>query len=287
MKNYVKKYVDLGNGETYAYLEEGDGDKVLVLIHGNLSSSIHYDPLIEKIKHKYHIYAPDLRGYGESTYNARFDHLDTLADDVKLFCDKLGLKDFAIGGWSTGGDIALSIAARYEGYINHIFLIDSISDRGHLLFDSEGKPYKNKEDMAARQASVYLTKNAIDKHDVAYMDMVWKKLIYTGSVKPNEEDNKIFLEESLKQKSLIDTEWGWCTFNISHHDSAYAKGNGLADKINVPVEVIHCDKDMCVPLKSAHEICEDVKNTTLHMVSDSGHSPLVNNIEELSAVFLK
>lgn len=286
MKEYVRKFIDLGNGEKYAYLEEGIGKKVLVLVHGNLSSSIHYTPLIEKIKEEYHIYAPDLRGFGDSTYNARFDHLDTLADDLKLFCDKLGLKDFAIAGWSTGGDVALSLAARYEGYVNHVFLIDSISDRGHLLLDNDGNRYKDKEEMVKKHAGVYSVVAAIENHNFDIMNMIWQKLIYTGSVKPNEDDNEIFIEESLKQKSVVDTEWGWCTFNISNHDSLYAKGNGLANKILVPVDVMHCDKDIVVPMKEAEELCADLKNATFHLITDSGHSPLVGNIDAVTKVFL-
>ena len=41
-----KKFVSIGN-ETLAYLDEGQGDVVLML-HGNMSSSIHYEPLISR-----------------------------------------------------------------------------------------------------------------------------------------------------------------------------------------------------------------------------------------------
>ena len=39
--NLEKKYVNLPNGERYAYIEKGEGDKVVLLIHGNNASSIH------------------------------------------------------------------------------------------------------------------------------------------------------------------------------------------------------------------------------------------------------
>ena len=45
-----KKYIGLPNGEELAYLDMGKGEDVLVLVHGNMSSSIHYKPLIEKFE---------------------------------------------------------------------------------------------------------------------------------------------------------------------------------------------------------------------------------------------
>ena len=82
-----KKYIDIGK-EVLAYLDEGQGDVVL-MIHGNMSSSVHYEPLITRIKDRYRCVAVDLRGFGDSTYNHRFDTLEELADDVALFLEAL------------------------------------------------------------------------------------------------------------------------------------------------------------------------------------------------------
>ncbi len=59
----------LSNGETLAYREEGVGEKILLLIHGNMSSSKHWDILVKKLCDKYRIIAVDMRGFGGSTYN--------------------------------------------------------------------------------------------------------------------------------------------------------------------------------------------------------------------------
>ena len=82
-----KKFVNIGH-ETLAYLDEGQGEVVL-MIHGNMSSSVHYEPLIERICDSYRCIAVDLRGFGDSTYNNRFDTLEELADDVNAFLDVL------------------------------------------------------------------------------------------------------------------------------------------------------------------------------------------------------
>ena len=44
-----KKYLELPNGEKIAYVEKGRGDKVVVMVHGNFSSSYHYEPLYKRM----------------------------------------------------------------------------------------------------------------------------------------------------------------------------------------------------------------------------------------------
>ncbi len=78
-----KKFISTGN-ETRAYLDEGVGE-VILMVHGNMSSSVHYEPLIERLKDTYRCVAVDLRGFGDSTHNNRFNTLDELAEDVKIF----------------------------------------------------------------------------------------------------------------------------------------------------------------------------------------------------------
>ena len=108
----MKKYrISIGK-EDIAFVDQGQGEVVL-MIHGNMSSCIHYGPLIERIKHKFRCVAVDLRGFGDSSYNERFDTLDELAEDVNLFTERMGIKSYYLVGWSNGGGVSLKLAAKY------------------------------------------------------------------------------------------------------------------------------------------------------------------------------
>lgn len=49
--------VALENGEIIAYRHRpGTGDKTIVLIHGNMTSSLHWDMVMEALDEKYTIY---------------------------------------------------------------------------------------------------------------------------------------------------------------------------------------------------------------------------------------
>ena len=68
MKHYEKHFIDLPKaGEKVAYIDTGKGEKTIILIHGNQSSSIHYTPIIERLEGNFRVVAPDMRGYGDTT----------------------------------------------------------------------------------------------------------------------------------------------------------------------------------------------------------------------------
>ena len=115
-----KKYLTLPNGEKIAYVEKGKGDKVIVLVHGNFSSSYHYEPLYKRIPDEYRVIVPDLRGYGDSSYNSPIDSLHELGDDVVLLLKELKVEKCVLTGWSLGGCVSQSIAARYPELVEKL-----------------------------------------------------------------------------------------------------------------------------------------------------------------------
>ncbi|MBR2974432.1 MAG: alpha/beta hydrolase, partial [Clostridia bacterium] len=148
----MKQTISIGT-EQLAYIDKGQGEVVL-LIHGNMSSSVHYMPLIDKISSQFRCIAPDLRGFGDSTYNNRFDSLEALTDDVAMLLQALNIPSAYVVGWSTGGGIALKMAAKYPQMVKKLFSIEGAGFKGYPVyvkenFKSTGKAYANKEAMAA------------------------------------------------------------------------------------------------------------------------------------------
>ena len=127
-----KKTISIGK-ETLAYVDCGKGDVVL-MIHGNMSSSIHFEPLIERLKDDYRCVAVDLRGFGDSSYNNRFDTLEELADDVSAFIDALDLGAVNLVGWSNGGGVGLKLCAKYPEKVKKFFDIEGAGLKGYPVF---------------------------------------------------------------------------------------------------------------------------------------------------------
>ena len=90
MKQYEVKKLSIGD-ETLAYRTCGAGETV-VLIHGNMSSSVHWQTTMEQLEDKYRVFAPDLRGFGDSDPSARTVTMEQYADDLARLLDQLSIQ---------------------------------------------------------------------------------------------------------------------------------------------------------------------------------------------------
>lgn len=284
-----KKAITLKNNEQYYYIEAGDAtNETLVLLHGNMSSSVHYKPLINRLKDTYHILVPDLRGFGDSTYKKSIDSLHDFADDIIDFLRILSVKSCFIGGWSTGGAIALSVAQKVPDKIKKIVLIESASYRGYPIFkkDKEGKPltgeyYESKEALAkdpvqvAPMLPIFATKNK------EIMTNIWNQVIYTVN-KPSPEDNELYMTETLKQRNLVDVDWALTRFNMSNFSNGVTMGDSTIKEVTCPVLSVWSKKDFTVLEYMVDETVEALENAEKIILEDSGHSPLVDKPDELT-----
>ncbi len=104
-----------------AYLEAGVGHTPIVLVHGNCSSSLFFQDFMLALAatDRYKIYAPDMRGYGDSevlpvdgTRGMR-----DFSDDLDAFARSMGLTSFHLLGWSLGGNVVIQYAIDYPGQV--------------------------------------------------------------------------------------------------------------------------------------------------------------------------
>ncbi len=284
----MKKTIQL-NQETFAYCEWHEQAKeVVLLIHGNMSSSLHYLPIAPMIAENYRVLAPDLRGFGDSTYHQPIEHLDDFADDLKTFMDALNVDQAHLVGWSTGGGIALSLAARHPERVISVTLIESASVKGYPIFkkDAAFQPiltelYQSKEAMALDPVQVLPAQQAMEKDDVDFMRQVWQAAIYNVKL-PEEEALALNLSETLKQRNLIDVDWALMTFNMSHESNGVVEGSGLIDELIAPILNIWSRQDYVIPEVMFKEN-EALLPKAEHLIYDDGsHSPITDFPERLA-----
>jgi len=127
-----KQYIDTSSRKT-AYYRMGEGNaKKLILLHGNVSASGFYLPLMERLKNIFDVVAPDLNGYGKteaSPINAKTGLFDW-AEDIDALAQALGFDSFILAGWSLSGGVAIKYAIEHSERLEALVLISPMSPFG-------------------------------------------------------------------------------------------------------------------------------------------------------------
>jgi pimeloyl-ACP methyl ester carboxylesterase len=133
--NHVQSdYVLTPEGKVHYYDAESQvagGGVPLVLIHGLADRAESWAPLMEQLKKQgFHVYAPDLLGYGRSPKPTDSDYsLTTQERFVMEFVQSLGLQKTDIAGWSMGGGIALKLALDHPEIVDRVVVYDNVGIR--------------------------------------------------------------------------------------------------------------------------------------------------------------
>lgn len=112
-----------------------ESNKAVVLIHGNLSSSLIWEDIIQKIPEDFDVVAPDLRGFGDSGRRPvdATKGLRDFSDDILELLVSLKYDYYVLVGHSMGGGIALQalIDSRNKVKIKKVVLADPLSPYGY------------------------------------------------------------------------------------------------------------------------------------------------------------
>ncbi|MEZ7170430.1 alpha/beta fold hydrolase [Sporosarcina sp. OR05] len=283
------KKVALANGEQIAYRERAGGERVVVLVHGNMTSSKHWDMLLEKLDDKFTVFAPDLRGFGESTYHERITSIRDFSEDVHHVIEALNLEKFDMVGWSTGGAVAMQYIADHPGKCEKLVLLASASTRGYPFFgtNEDGSPNLERRlvSLADVEQDAGKTKAIQGLYDSANREglkAVWNALIYTHNT-PDADKYEEYVDDMLTQRNLADVYYALNTFNISSMHNGVTEGSNQVKDIQIPTLVLRGDRDYVVTEQMTNEIMEDFgDNAQFIALTDMGHSPLVDDIDTLT-----
>ena len=286
MKQYEVKTLLLSNGETIAYRECGKGDKTIVLVHGNMSSSVHFQTTMEALENDFKVYAVDMRGFGDSSYNSELNSLHDFSIDIQLWIKALDLTNFTILGWSTGGGVVLELAADMPQRVNKVLLLDSVGIKGYPMFkkDEKGQPIltqliTTKEEIAADAVQVLPILGAYATRNKDLLKIIWNAVIYNLK-QPSEEDYDLYLDAMLKQRNLVDVDYSLVHFNMTLDHNGINSGSGRIQLVKAPVVIMHGKVDYVVPFAYAEEMKTYFKDqATLIPFENVGHSCITDNFD--------
>ena len=119
------KYFDFPMGRMH-YVDEGDSDNAIVMVHGNPAWSYTYRKLIKCLSKKFRCIAPDHIGFGLSDKPLEWDYLpESHALNFERFLKHLKVNSITlvVGDW--GGPIGLSYAVNNPDKIKSIIITNT------------------------------------------------------------------------------------------------------------------------------------------------------------------
>lgn len=105
-----------------AYIDEGKGDKTIILIHGLASNAGFWRYAIPELSKEYRVIAVDLPGYGKSGKGAYPYSISFYAEQIKRLADELKIDKFTLVGHSMGGQIGIKFALMFPEKLDKLVL---------------------------------------------------------------------------------------------------------------------------------------------------------------------
>jgi pimeloyl-ACP methyl ester carboxylesterase len=234
-----------------------------------------------------------MRGFGDSSYHKPVMSLEDLADDILLFMEEMNIGKASLVGWSLGGGVALKFAAKYQDKIDQLILLNSASYKGYPVFKKDennqmkfGEVYESREEMAKDPVQVLPLLMAYQTKNKALLKQIYNMTIYTVN-KPNEEDFDLYIDETLKQRNLVDVDFALASFNMGHEHNFYTQGDGSIDDVKAETLHVWGSHDVTVPEQMMKANIDAIKNSTYVKFDQCGHSPLIDKPDELTKVIVE
>ena len=130
------------HGHRVSYRTAGEGDSVVLLIHGIVGSAKQWDPVARFLAERYTVIAPDLLGHGESAKPRGDYSLGAYAASVRDLMVALRHRRATIVGHSLGGGVAMQFAYEYPPFAERLILVSSggLGREVHLLLRAATLP---------------------------------------------------------------------------------------------------------------------------------------------------
>ncbi len=134
----LRGFVEVDEGQIHYRKCGNENAPTLIMLHGSPLSSLSIVPLMRALSKYFYVLAPDTLGNGDSSPQKEFPvSIKYLADAMLRGMEKLGLNEFYLYGFHTGGNIGIEAALHKPKMIKKLIIdgmgLYSEEDRKNLL----------------------------------------------------------------------------------------------------------------------------------------------------------
>ena len=245
----------LGTGPQVHYAEQGDpGGEPIVLIHPHADSWFSFSRVLSLLPARYHAYALDQRGHGDSERPACCYGIDDFAADIVAFLDAVEIERATLVGHSASGFIARRVAETHPDRVARLVLINCAVTL---------PPQVRREMQAAVQTLQ-------DPLPVAYVRELHASVAHVPLPGPVFER---LVAQSLKAPARV---WKSALEGLLAFDDAAELG-----RIVAPTLLLWGERDGMFSRKEQERLAAAIPGTRLQVVPETGHSPHLERPERV------
>lgn len=254
------RVLHINNLNIAAYESSGHRGPGILLLHGNTSSAQSFSKILSSsYAKKNRVVAIDLPGYGRSS-NASAYSAGFFAEVIAEAAQKLGVSKGVLVGWSLGGDLALQASVRMPKL------------KGIFIFGTAPVGY------APNLPSPFLTPQesyagaAVNFGFVPNLDSQQINDYVTAFFRPSYSAPQFFIDAGLRADPLTRAA---VYMVATGQDVTFQDEVSLVKNLNIPLAVIHAEKDAFVRYEFLNGLAADMptlwKNKII-TVKKSGHA---------------
>src|SRR5688500_12824457 len=262
------------HGHRLIYRIAGSGPPV-VLIHGMLNSSRHWEAVASRLADRYTVIAPDLLGHGDSTAPRGDYSLGAHAAGIRDLLAAIGIDRATIVGHSLGGGIAMQYFWQFPDRTERLVLVSS----GGL--GAEVSPMLR---TAALPPASWLLAAASDRRVLDTVAAVARTLRARGSAKAVYLEQFVRAVRPLGQPGAREAFVHTLRSVIDVHGQRVSAQDRLYLLEAMPTLIVWGGRDQTIPIAHGRAAHEAMPDSSCRVLPRAAHFPHIEDPEGLADV---
>lgn len=260
------------HGLRHHYLRWGEPtNEPVVFLHGLMNNGRYWEHIAERFIDRYAVYAPDLRGHGESEHAPGGYLVWAFAMDLRGFVEEMDFEAFDLVAHSIGSRVAMSYARDHSHRLKHLVLADmgpQMAEQGargirRTTGDAQGAPgFATEAGALEHFAGLYPGRPAEFLH----------RQIAAGLVLDEATGNLVFrfdpsIHQATGRGAIAEIPYLW--ESLEH--------------ITCPTLVIRAEKSKVLSREIGEQMVERLPNARFVEIPDAGHQVPLHQPDAFSA----
>uniref|UniRef100_A0A832G8B7 Alpha/beta hydrolase n=1 Tax=Ignavibacterium album TaxID=591197 RepID=A0A832G8B7_9BACT len=273
---FATKFIQIEN-YTVAYADKGQGDKVILFLHGLGSYIPAWKFNLDFLRNHFRCIAIDLPGFGRSDKHIHSGSMEFYSKIIYEFIQSLNLGKVNLVGHSMGGQIAINCALKFPDSVDKLILI---APAGFEKFSDE---------------EIQIIKNLTKPESFLISDTKQIRANYEMSFYKFPTNAEYLIEDRIAFSNDIDFN-NYCAV-ISNSITGMIEQQIFYELKNIRQKtlVIFGKNDALIPNKYLHQTtteeiakkaCQQIPDSQLILLNECGHFAQIEKSEEVNSLIL-